>query len=326
MLDLPLIIIITIHYFYQINKMATSFNPTFRFLQEFVQKTKQSQLPQSEEIAGIQIVECVPAARIAEQRDKCVIRPDDVFVATYPKSGTTWTQQIVKLIANNGVETGINIDVFAPWHEHMSLEEMDAMPSPRVFKSHLPYQLMPGGGDPANTKAKYIYVIRNPKDVAVSKYNRVLTSTPQQHVPASWNDFFIQFMEGNVTCGPFYDHFLGWWAHRDAPNILILTYEQMKRNPRTAVTSIASFLGYSLTDEVIDKIVIDSSFDKMKNNEHCNMKYVDFMSISEGSDFLRKGVIGDWRNVFTSEQSAMMDALVEEKMKASGLVFDYGDD
>ena len=301
--------------------MATSFNPTFRFLQQYVQKGKKSQLPQSEEIAGIQIVECVPAARIAEQRDKCVIRPDDVFIATYPKCGTTWTQQIVKLIANNGVETGIDSDEFVPWHEHMSLEEMESMPSPRFFKSHLPYQLMPGGGDPANTKAKYI---RNPKDVAVSKYNRVLTSRPQQHAP-SWNDFLIEYMEGKVTYGPFYDHFLGWWAHRDAPNVLILTYEQMKRNPRTAVTSIASFLGYSLTDEVIDKIVIDTSFDKMKDNKAANKEYFTELSGSGNLAFMRKGVIGDWRNVFTPEQSAMMDAVVEEKMKGSGLVFDYGD-
>ncbi len=40
---------------------------------------------------------------------------------------------------------------------------------------------------------------------------------------------------------------------------------------------------------------------------------------------MRKGIIGDWRNVFSPEQSAMMDAVVEEKMKGSGLVFDYGD-
>ncbi len=99
----------------------------------------------------------------------------------------------------------------------------------------------------------------------------------------------------------------------------------MKRNPRTAVTSIASFLGYSLTDEVIDKIVIDTSFDKMKDNKAANKKYVDSLSVNGGSDFMRKGIIGDWRNVFSPEQSAMMDALVEEKLAGSGLVFDYGD-
>ena len=298
-------------------------NSTLRFLSQI--KEGKIDFTDLQTLDGIPMLPGVPAARIAEQRDKCVIRPDDVFIATYPKCGTTWTQQIVKLIANNGVETGIDSDEFVPWHEHMSLEEMESMPSPRFFKSHLPYQLMPGGGDPANTKAKYINVIRNPKDAAVSYYNHKKLMMPSPVAP-SWQDFIKTIIEGKGHYGPFYDHFMGWWAHRDAPNILILTYEQMKRNPRTAVTSIASFLGYSLTDEVIDKIVIDTSFDKMKDNKAANKEYFTELSGSGNLAFMRKGVIGDWRNVFTPEQSAMMDAVVEEKMKGSGLVFDYGDD
>ena len=302
-----------------------SFNPSARYLTDL----KAGKFPitaELNEFEGIPLVPGVPAARIAEQRDKCVIRPDDVFIATYPKCGTTWTQQIVKLIANNGVETGIDSDEFVPWHEHMSLEEMESMPSPRFFKSHLPYQLMPGGGDPANTKAKYISVIRNPKDVAVSLFRYMeWIAPPLQRSP--WDTYISdRYMKGNLYYGLFYSHFLGWWAHRDAPNILILTYEQMKRNPRTAVTSIASFLGYSLTDEVIDKIVIDTSFDKMKNNKFANNDYMAATAFSKGSGHLRKGIIGDWRNVFSPEQSVMMDSLLEEKFAGSGLVFDYGDD
>ena len=302
-----------------------SFNPSARYLTDL----KAGKFPITagyDEFEGIPLVIGVPAARIAEQRDRCVIRPDDVFIATYPKSGTAWVQQILKLAANNGVEPNIDIDVFAPWHEHMSLEEMDAMPSPRVFKSHLPYQLMPGGGDPANTKGKYIYLIRNPKDVAVSLFRYMEWIVPPLH-RSPWDTYISdRYMKGNLYYGPFYNHVLKWWAHRAAPNILILTYEQMKRNPRTAVTSITSFLGYSLTDEVIDKIVIDTSFDKMKSNKFANTDYMAATAFSEGSGHLRKGIIGDWRNVFTSEQSAMMDALVKEKFAGSGLVFDYGDD
>ncbi len=297
------------------------FNPTLRVhkqLEQLFKEGKVTSLQDGEDVEGIKMIPGVPAARIAEQRDKCVIRPDDVFIATYPKCGTTWTQQIVKLIANNGVETGIDSDEFIPWHEHMSLEEMESMPSPRFFKSHLPYQLMPGGGDPANTKAKYISVIRNPKDAAVSGFNHVKKMAMHLQIDIAWDTQFNEFLNGSLSYGPFYSHFLGWWAHRDAPNILMLTFEQMKRNPRTAVTSIASFLGYSLTDEVIDKIVIDTSFDKMKDNKAANKSSID-------PTFMRKGIIGDWRNVFPPEHSAMIDALVEEKFAGSGLVFDYGD-
>ena len=64
----------------------------------------------------------------------------------------------------NGVETGMDIDEFCPWVVHMTMEEIEAMPSPCFFNTHMPYNLMPGG-DPVNSPAKYIYIIRNPKDV-----------------------------------------------------------------------------------------------------------------------------------------------------------------
>ena len=45
------------------------------------------------------------------------LRADDVFIVTYPKSGTTWTQQIVKLIKNNGVDDGVQLPSTIPWLE-----------------------------------------------------------------------------------------------------------------------------------------------------------------------------------------------------------------
>lgn len=58
-------------------------------------------------------------------RSKFVTRSDDVFVVAYPKSGTTWTQQIVKLVRNNGVEDGKNLDEVIPWLDLMTLKEAE---------------------------------------------------------------------------------------------------------------------------------------------------------------------------------------------------------
>ena len=41
-------------------------------------------------------------------------RNDDVIVATWAKSGTTWTQQIVSQLIFNGME-GINVPMLSPW-------------------------------------------------------------------------------------------------------------------------------------------------------------------------------------------------------------------
>ena len=43
--------------------------------------------------------------------------PEDVYVVGYMRSGTTWTQQILKLIRNNGVDDGVELHISTPWVE-----------------------------------------------------------------------------------------------------------------------------------------------------------------------------------------------------------------
>ena len=147
--------------------MAAGLKPTWRYLKQ-LHEGKLNPTPGN--VEGILTPPGMTAEEVIKQRDSLTLRPSDVFIATYPKCGTTWMQQIVKLIVNNGMETGMDVDEFCPWVVHMTMEEIEAMPSPRFFKTHMPYNLM-AGGDPVNSPAKYIYVIRNPKDVVVCTYH-----------------------------------------------------------------------------------------------------------------------------------------------------------
>ena len=78
----------------------------------------------------INIVQGIPMGPgVTEENVKSIqgftYRDDDLFIATPPKCGTTWLQQIVKLIRNNGVESGVDTDVAIPWFEVMTLEERE---------------------------------------------------------------------------------------------------------------------------------------------------------------------------------------------------------
>ena len=86
------------------------------------------------------------------------------------------------------------------------------MSSPRCFKTHIPYHLIPGG-EPAATSAKYIYIYRNPKDAAVSVYHFGLGF---HFAPSySWDDFFEIFMEETImSYGFILNHVQEWWKHR----------------------------------------------------------------------------------------------------------------
>src|SRR5262249_61834635 len=92
-----------------------------------------------------------------------VPRPDDVFIVTYPRSGTTWMQMILYQLTSDGNMDLPHIAEYCPWVERSvrSARRFYTRPSARIFKSHLPYAQIPKG------PGKYIYVARDGKDVAV---------------------------------------------------------------------------------------------------------------------------------------------------------------
>ena len=126
--------------------------------------------------------------------------PDDVFVVTYPKCGTTWVQQIVRLLRNNGQQCDGLLEHAVPWIEGASTfgVDIDKLTRPRAFKSHMPYDLCPCG-PPNTTPCKYIYVMRNPKDVAVSyhKYTKSFPLYPNE----DWDTFWKKYTEGKMDFG-----------------------------------------------------------------------------------------------------------------------------
>ncbi len=265
----------------------------------------------------------VPKFILQEEMDKLknfVLYPDDVFIATYPKCGTTWTQQIVKLIRNNGERNDIKIDKSVPWLESLKVRHPDfkieELPRPRTFKTHFPYHLLPCG-PPHTTPCKYIFVARNPKDVAVSLYFH----TKRLYYPdINWDSFWTKYVNGEFEFGNYFDHLLDWWPHRSDENVLFLKYEDVKKNLEQSVGRIASFIDADLSSDIISKIADLSSFEKMKDDDTANYSW---NTKELNVKFMRKGIVGDWKNFLSPEQSAEMDAICADRLKDTGLEFDY---
>ncbi|KAF6340557.1 sulfotransferase family 4A member 1 [Rhinolophus ferrumequinum] len=101
------------------------------------------------------------------------VRPSDVWIVTYPKSGTSLLQEVVYLVSQGADpdEIGLmNIDEQLPVLEYPQpgLDIIKELTSPRLIKSHLPYRFLPS--DLHNGESKVIYMARNPKDLVVSYY------------------------------------------------------------------------------------------------------------------------------------------------------------
>ena len=253
-----------------------------------------------------------------------VPKDGDVFVVTYPRSGTTWTEQMVHLLVNKGEQGEQRLTDAVPWLETLPhrpngmIEFLKTLPQRRLFTSHLPYPLMPHLD---NTTAKIVYVARNPKDVAISTY---FHNQSKGGYEGTWGEHFQLFLHSDVGCGPYFDHILPWWeASQKEERILFMKYEDMKQDHAGSVAKIASFLGLEADAQLIDKVVTLSSFKSMTTHETTNFDWIP--QRAGVPKHFRKGDIGDWRNHFTTEQSQQMDDLFMKKMKGTGLQFDFGD-
>ncbi|XP_019385138.1 PREDICTED: sulfotransferase 1C1-like [Crocodylus porosus] len=259
-------------------------------------------------------------------------RPDDLLIATYAKAGTTWIQEIVDMIQQDGDlekckrDTTYKRQPFIEWSlpEYFGpipsgLELAEVMPSPRTLKTHLPAQLVPPSFWDQNCKV--IYVARNAKDNLVSYYHfhRMNKMMPE---PGTWEEFVEKFMDGKVLWGSWYDHVKGWWEAKDKHHILYLFYEDMKENPKHEIQKVVHFLEKDLKKEVLEKIVKHTAFENMKNNPMANYtKEFEGIMNHSISPFMRKGTIGDWKNHFTVAQNEKFDQDYKKKMAGTSLNF-----
>ncbi|XP_077384122.1 sulfotransferase family 2, cytosolic sulfotransferase 3 isoform X2 [Festucalex cinctus] len=252
-----------------------------------------------------------------EYAENFSVEDTDVFSVTYPKSGTIWMQEILPLVLNGGdltpIQTIPNWDR-VPWLEEKRLKVVvDQLVSPRALVTHFPYQLMPQSL--FSSKAKVIYVMRNPKDVIVSSYYFHQMATFLED-PGTWDEFIDKFLEGKVMFGKWTDHVKSWRHTELGDRIMYITYEQMIQDLPEAVRLISKFLGKNLSDEVIEKIANHCSFKSMQSNIMSNFSLVPKMYMdSDKSQFLRKGVVGDWKNHFSSKQLSHFSSVIYKELE-----------
>lgn len=274
-------------------------------------------------------------------------RPDDVFLVTYPKCGTTWMQYLILSILSKGHPPKIVTDFMlaSPYLEMMGSESAERMPRPGLIKTHLPFDKQP-----YSEQAKYVYVTRNPYDVCVSFYYHLKSFTPKKVEDVSFAKFHELFLSGKFSYGSYFDHLLSWYEHRNDPNVLFFTYEQMKKDPKFWTVKIADFIDKKYGDELredetlLQEVIDASSLKNMQGvfNDHIQTVVKDLLSlppdriiksmevyresvgqdeeVHEETDFIRKGIVGDWRAHFTPQQIEKTKAWIAEKTKGSDVM------
>ncbi|KAI0233206.1 Sulfotransferase family cytosolic 1B member 1 [Lamellibrachia satsuma] len=256
--------------------------------------------------------------------EKFVCMEDDIVVASFPKSGSTWVQEVVYLLNNNMDEKKArkqNMEDRFPQLEYTypGLAALEAAEGPRLLKTHLPFEMLPKSIKEEG-KTKLIYIMRNPKDVCVSSY-----FYSRMHLFLNYQSdlahYCSSFLTGRVSFGPWWDHMKSYYAHRDDPNVLVITYEDMQQDTNKTIQAIASFLGKELSTKQVTRIAKYCSFDEMKKNPASNYSWWDKLGIRQPdeSEFLRSGKVGKWAEHLTSEQSAYIDKICQMYLTSAGI-------
>ncbi|CAF0908562.1 unnamed protein product [Rotaria sordida] len=256
-------------------------------------------------------------------------RSDDIFLVVYPKSGTTWMQVILYTLMNDGEAFDNNIaEYFArtPFLELLGGRGMQNMHRPCVIKTHLPFNRVP-----YHENAKYICVVRNPKDVCVSYYYFLLKFIDSEPKQTLFDAFFEAFINGNVYFGDYFEHLRSVWQHKDDTNVFLTSYEEMKHDLPGVIRRVAHFMNIELSDSLLERTVTYSSFNYMKERFHKAYSTqarvalanealdapspIDktHLQMCDNCIVVREGVAGNWSSTMSEEQSQRLDKIFAEK-------------
>jgi aryl sulfotransferase len=257
-------------------------------------------------------------------------RDDDVIVATYAKSGTTWTQQIVSQILFDGQED-LPVHAMSPWLDLRIMppntkEMLAAQEHRRIIKTHLPLDALV-----FSPKAKYLYVARDGRDVVWSMYNhhagandfwyQALNETPGLVGPKidkpnpDIRQYFLDWMtQDGVPFWPFWENIASWWEARHLPNVKLVHFADLKRDLEGQMREIADFLEVDIAEDRWPTIIGHCTFDYMK--AHAENVAPLGGAIFEGGakTFVNKGVNGRWKDVLSPADSLAYEQMAIDRL------------
>ena len=314
------------------------------------------------------LVRLEPTVNLLPDISKMKARKKDIWVLSFPKSGTTWTQEMIWQIANKVdlVNGELDLQQRFPFLEFQTLVDFQhIMPGlrgkiinilfglknwwtmlqrtnptswlgypnftdylesieedkPRFIKSHLPFSLLPTN---LLDTAKVVYVMRNPKDVVVSYYHHHKLLKTHGYI-GSFPSFVRRFMKHEIMMGPYFSHVEEGWAQRNHPNLLLICYEDMKKDLKSVIERASRFLDSTLTQDDIETLLEHLNIKNLRENPAVNMEMMRAAGVIEKEgNFFRKGEVGGSKEEFEQypDLEKEFEEWIELELLARKLSFD----
>jgi aryl sulfotransferase len=268
--------------------------------------------------------------------DDFPIRDDDIVISTPAKTGTTWTQRIASLLVLQSPELAGTLNEISPWIDAAFLNQVidtraiaAGIQHRRFLKSHLPFDALP-----YYPSVKYITVGRDGRDAFMSLWHHYRIYTDQAYevmnsVPAAaanplprCPDDIHEFWRWWISRGqfpgdsdgyPFGSHFhllQTFWEFRHLPNLLIVHYNDLKKDLDGEMRRISAFLDIDVNDSIWPTLVEAATFEAMKRDGEMLLPETAIIFQGGSQTFINKGTNDRWRDVLRAEELAQYDAVI----------------
>ena len=258
-------------------------------------------------------------------------RDDDIIIATYAKSGTTWLQQIIAQLIFNGAEN-LPVADMSPWIDlrlppkEVKLPLVEEQTHRRFLKTHLPVDALVYA-----PQAKYIYLARDGRDVLWSFYNHHTNMTsemidamnsmlgpevePFAPVDLDIYDYYQRWIGNDgYPIWSFWENIASWWAVRDLPNLQLLHFNELKKDLPGQIRKIAAFLDIEIDDDKWVDIVTHCGFKYMKDHAEHSVPLGGTPWKGGAKTFINKGTNGRWHDTLSKEDCKRYEDMAIEKL------------
>ena len=243
-----------------------------------------------------------------------------IFVAGYPKSGTTWVENFISHIP------GYNPRALYGDREvlrHHNLPEDAFVKIPKFGYSAIKTHVTP---DAKNIDIlirsgvrKVLVMYRDPRDIVVSNYYHILKNNPWIPSDPFYANYSVMSKEEGIShaLGMTLDDYIAWvsgWkavAHdRQDIDCLFLKYEDLRNDPEEAFRGILEFFDVKLNNSQLNTVILASNKKSKK---------VFTTSLMPGNKSTkRKGIVGEWKEELNEKQKEIF------KKKAGKFLIDLG--
>jgi hypothetical protein len=226
------------------------------------------------------------------------LRRDDLFIASYPRTGNTWIRFLLADLATGSQANFESIDRMFPsvggHHDAPALAG-----GRRVIKTHEPHR---------REYVQGVYLIRDVRDVLISWYR--VTRTDPDNLD-DLDGFVAEFVTERATpYGRWTEHVQSWQRARDRGlPITIQRFEDLQARPAEVVTEIAMALEIPADPERVQAALDRNNPEAMRRLEKEGAEYLR-RAVGQRSKGVRRGAVGGWRELLTDEHMRVLAPLL----------------